>query len=119
MCNPAPTPKSTPLPSPGSSASHSRASTEPSLRSLDSDGKRDDARTPRSSPRGLCTEDDGGDSAHSYKTSEGLLYSTRVSISPLESIEGETYIGLDLERREEYREGGGEDASESHKDPRN
>ncbi|KAF1966129.1 hypothetical protein BU23DRAFT_663728 [Bimuria novae-zelandiae CBS 107.79] len=87
VCNPAPTPKSTPLPTPGGSASHSRASTEPSIRYLNSDRERDGARNPRSSPSDLCTKDDGGDSAHNYS-----------------------------ERREEYREGGGGDASESHKD---
>ncbi|KAF1963877.1 hypothetical protein BU23DRAFT_138659, partial [Bimuria novae-zelandiae CBS 107.79] len=116
VCNPAPTPKPTPLPTPSDSASHSRASTEPSLRYLNSDRKRDAARNPRSSPSDLCTEDDGGDSAHNCRTSEGLLHSTRGSISSLESIEGEEYIGPDSERREEYREGGGGDALESHKD---
>ncbi|KAF2685729.1 hypothetical protein K458DRAFT_16668 [Lentithecium fluviatile CBS 122367] len=114
VCNPARTPKSTLLPTPGSSASHSRASTEPSLRSIDSGRGRDGARTPRSSPSDLCTEDDGGDSAHSCRTSEGLLHSTRGSISPSESIEGEEDIGP-----EEYREGGGGGASESQNDAHN
>ncbi|KAF1973011.1 hypothetical protein BU23DRAFT_641337 [Bimuria novae-zelandiae CBS 107.79] len=105
VCNPATIPKLTPLPTPGGSASYSRASTEPSLRSLNNDRERDGARNPRSSLSNLCTEDDGGGSAHNCRIIEGLLHSTRGFISPLESIEGEEYIGLDLERREEYREG--------------
>lgn len=119
MYNPAPTPKPTPPPTPSGNASHSRASTKPSLRSLDSNRERNGARTPQSSPSNLCTEEEGGDSAYSYRISEGLLDSTRGSISPSESIEREEDIGPDSERREEYREGSGGDASESHNDPRN
>ena len=118
MCNPAPTPKSTHLPTPGGNASNSRASTKPSLRSLDSDRESDSARTPRSSLSDLCTEADGGGSARSCRISEGLLHSPRGSIFPSESIEWEEDISLDLERRDEYREGDDGDASESHKDPR-
>ncbi|KAF2690377.1 hypothetical protein K458DRAFT_383484 [Lentithecium fluviatile CBS 122367] len=116
VCNPARTPKSTLLPTPAGSASHSRASIEPSLRSLDSDRGRDGARTPRSSLSDLCTEDNGGDSTHSRRTSEGLLHSTRGFIFPSESIEGGEDIGS-----EEYREGGsgGGGASESHNDAHN
>jgi hypothetical protein len=48
----------TPKPTPSAGVSHSRASTERRLRSLDSDGKRDDARTLYLSLSDFYTEDD-------------------------------------------------------------
>jgi hypothetical protein len=104
----------TPKPTPSGGVSHSRASTERSLRSLDSDGKRDDAGTPRSSPSDFHTEDDGSHSAHSRRASQGLLHSSRGSVSPLEGIAGEQYIGPDSERRGENSEGSGGGFEKSH-----
>ncbi|KAF1975440.1 hypothetical protein BU23DRAFT_566567 [Bimuria novae-zelandiae CBS 107.79] len=119
ILGPVATHKSTALPTPSGDVSRSRASNEPSLGPLDSGNERDGVGTLRLSPSDLRDDEDGGDSAHSRRTSEELLYSLRGSISPSERIEREQDIGLDSERREEYREGGGGDASESHKDPRN
>ncbi|KAF2679228.1 hypothetical protein K458DRAFT_314892, partial [Lentithecium fluviatile CBS 122367] len=111
VCNPASTPGSTPQPTPGSA---SRASTERSLRSLDSDGKHDGARSPRSFPSDFHTEDDGGHSEHSRRASQGLLHSSRGSVSSLEGIAGEQYIDPNLERRGENRECSGGEFGESH-----
>jgi len=108
------TPKLTPLPTPSGGVSYSRASTKRSLQSLDSDGKRDGARTPRSSLSDLHTEDNGGDSAHSRRASEGLLFSSRGSASPSDGIEGEQYIGPASKRRGENRESSGGEFGERH-----
>jgi hypothetical protein len=114
--NPVPTPKLTPqltpLSTPNSGVSHSRASTERSLQSIDSDCKRDGARTPRSSPSELHTAD-GDDSAHNPRESEGLLLSRR-AVSPSEGIAGEQNFGSDSERRGENREGSGGEFRGSH-----
>jgi hypothetical protein len=114
--NPVPTPKLTPqltpLSTPNSGVSHSRASTERSLQSIDSDCKRDGARTPRSSPSELHTAD-GDDSAHNPRESEGLLPSRR-AVSPSEGIAGEQNFGSDSERRGENREGSGGEFRGSH-----
>jgi hypothetical protein len=109
----------TPKPTPSGGVSHSRASTERILRSLDSDSKRDDAGTPRSSPSDFYTEDDGSHSAHSHsahsrRASQGLLHSSRGSVSPLEGIAGEQHVGPDSERRGENREGSGGGFEKSH-----
>jgi hypothetical protein len=73
MRNPVPTPKSTTLPPPSGGVSYSSASTEHSLRSLDSDSERDGAGTPRSSPCDFPADDDGCQSAHSRRGSQGSL----------------------------------------------
>ncbi|KAF2691378.1 hypothetical protein K458DRAFT_425371 [Lentithecium fluviatile CBS 122367] len=116
--NPVPTPKSTPqstpLPTPSGGVSHSRASTKRCLRSLKSDGEHDGAGTPRSSPSNFHTKDDGGHSAHSRRASQGVLHSSRGSISPLKRIAGEQYIGPDSKRREENKEDGGGGFGKNH-----
>jgi hypothetical protein len=104
----------TPKPTPSGGVSHSRASTERSLRSLNSDGKRDDAGIPRSSPSDFHTEDDGSHNAHSRRASQGLLHSSRGSVSPFEGIAGEQYIDPDSARRGENREGSGGGFETSH-----
>jgi hypothetical protein len=86
--NPVPTPKPTPC----GDVIYSRASTERSFKSMDSDGKRDGAGTPRSSPSDFHTEDDGSHSAHIREASQGLLLSSIRSVSPIEGIAGERYI---------------------------
>jgi hypothetical protein len=97
--NPVPTPKLTPLSTPSGGVSHSRASTERSLQSIDSNE--------------LHTADDGDDSAHNPRASEGLLPSRR-AVSPSEGIAGEQNFGPDSERREENREGSGGEFRGSH-----
>ncbi|ORY01889.1 hypothetical protein BCR34DRAFT_605748 [Clohesyomyces aquaticus] len=99
ILDPVPMPKSTPLPTPSSSVSHSRAGTEPSLGTLNIDSKRDGAGTPRPSPSDLHDEEDGGDRAHSRRTGEELLHSLRGPISASGEIAGEQEFGLDLGRR--------------------
>jgi hypothetical protein len=104
----------TPKPTPSGGVSSSRASNERTLRSLDSDGKRDDAGTPRSSPGDFYTEDDGSHSAHSRRGSQRLLHSSRGSVSPLKGVAGEQYIDPDSERRGENREGSGGEFEKSY-----
>jgi hypothetical protein len=77
MRNAMPTPK----PTPSGDVSHSRASTERSLRSLDSNGKCDGPGTLRSSPSDFHAEDDSSYSAHSRGARQGLLYSLKGSVS--------------------------------------
>jgi hypothetical protein len=97
--NPVPTPKLTPLLTPSGGVSHSRASTERSLQSIDSSE--------------LHTADDGDDGAHNPRASEVLLPSRR-AVSPSKGIAGEQNFGPDLERREENREGSGGEFGGSH-----
>ncbi|KAF9692714.1 hypothetical protein EKO04_009147 [Ascochyta lentis] len=97
--NPVPTPKLTPLSTPSGGVSHSRASTERSLQSIDSSE--------------LHAADDGDNGAHNPRASEGPLPSRR-AVSPSEGIAGEQNFGTDSERREENREGSGGEFGGSH-----
>jgi hypothetical protein len=97
--NPVPTPKLTPLSTPSGGVSHSRASTESSLQSIDSSE--------------LHTADDGDDGTHNPRASEGLLPSRR-AVSPPEGIAGEQNFGSESERRGENREGCGGEFGGSH-----
>jgi hypothetical protein len=69
ICNLVPTPKSMPLAHPSGGISHSRVSTKRSLRSLDSNGKRDSGRTLHLSLSDFHTDDNGCYSAHSRRGS--------------------------------------------------
>ncbi|KAF1828186.1 hypothetical protein BDW02DRAFT_268295 [Decorospora gaudefroyi] len=92
ILGPVATHKSTALPTPSGDVSRSRASNEPSFGPLDSGNERNGVGTLRPSPSDLRDDEDGGDSAHSCRTSEELLYSLRGSISPSERIEREQDI---------------------------
>jgi hypothetical protein len=96
--NPVPTPKLTPLLTPSGGVSHSRASTERGLQSVDSSE--------------LHTADNSDNSTHNPRASEVLLPSRR-AVSPSKGIAGEQNFGPDLERCEENREGSGGEFGEA------
>jgi hypothetical protein len=110
---PVPTSKLTPVSTPSVGVSHSRASTEHSLQPVDSDGKRDGARTPRSFLIELHTADDGDDSAYNPRASEGLLPS-RGAVSPFEGITGGISFSPDSERCGKNREDSSGEFGGSH-----
>ena len=94
-----PTPKPTPLPTPGDLDSLSRVSNEPSPGSLNNDNEGGGAESQVLSPNNL-DEENGDDGAHARGIVEELLHPLRQSISPFEEVEGDEDINLSLERRE-------------------
>jgi hypothetical protein len=81
----------TPKPTTRSGVSHSRASSERSLISFESDDIRGDTRTTCLSPSNFHSEDNGSHSAQSCWASQRLLHSSRGDIGP---CEGESTEGL-------------------------
>ncbi|KAH8688595.1 hypothetical protein GQ44DRAFT_734520 [Phaeosphaeriaceae sp. PMI808] len=101
-----PTPKPTPLSTPSGPDSRSRASSEPSPGPHDSGSNGGGAGSPVLPPNNIGKEN-GDDGAHARGRVEELLHSPRLSISPLEEIEGDQYIDADSNRHEINRKGSG------------
>ncbi|KAH8696785.1 hypothetical protein GQ44DRAFT_124891 [Phaeosphaeriaceae sp. PMI808] len=99
-----PTPKPTPLSTPSGPDSRSRASSKPSPSPPNSGSNGSRAGSPVLPPNNISKEN-SDDSAHARRRVKELLHSPRLSISPLEEIEGDQYIDADSNRCEINRKG--------------